>query len=212
MASLFKAAAVNEASEKPERIWPVTWAAIIVGSGTVLLLLWALVFRDGKAPQQQAEKDQPLLTVAQSAAVEPSASRAAAPANETTAPLPANDPAADGVLGIVRRARAHAHAGDFDSAIADGTDVIRLDPTCAFAYSGRGMAYLLKGDYDSAIADCTEAIRLDPKDADALLPRLGLSSEGPAHGGGEGFCASKETGLQAAHAGTSQAVQVTRLK
>lgn len=43
-------AAVNEESEKPERIWPVTWAAIIVGSGTVLLLLWALVFRGGSEP------------------------------------------------------------------------------------------------------------------------------------------------------------------
>ena len=61
-------AAVNEASEKPERIWPVTWAAIIVASGTVLLLLWALVFRSGSAPQpvsQEADeqtswKDYPL--------------------------------------------------------------------------------------------------------------------------------------------------------
>jgi len=61
------AAAVNGASEKPERVWPVTWAAIIVASATVLLLLWALVFRGGSAPQQQAEKDQPSLAVAQSA-------------------------------------------------------------------------------------------------------------------------------------------------
>ncbi len=63
------AAAVNEASEKPERIGPVTWAAIIVGSGTVLLLLWALlVLRGGSAPQpvsqeaaeQTSWKDYPL--------------------------------------------------------------------------------------------------------------------------------------------------------
>ncbi len=60
-------AAVHEASEKPERVWPVTWAAIIVASGTVLLLLWALVFRGGNEPQQPAEKDQPLLGAAQSA-------------------------------------------------------------------------------------------------------------------------------------------------
>ncbi|MBN2021958.1 MAG: trypsin-like peptidase domain-containing protein, partial [Pirellulales bacterium] len=61
------AAAVNEAPEKPERVWPVTWAAIIVGSGSALLLLWALVFRGGSEPQQQAEKDQPLLAAAESA-------------------------------------------------------------------------------------------------------------------------------------------------
>ena len=75
-----RAAAVNEASEKPERVWPVTWAAIIVGSGTVLLLLWALVFRGGSAPQQQAEKDQPPLAAAQSAE-----SRASAPASQPLA-------------------------------------------------------------------------------------------------------------------------------
>ena len=66
---------VNEASEKPERVWPVTWAAIIVGSGTVLLLLWALVFRGGSAPQQQAEKDQAPLAAAESAEAGSSAPR-----------------------------------------------------------------------------------------------------------------------------------------
>ena len=53
--------------EEPERVWPITWAAIIVGSGTVLLLLWGLVFRGGSEPRQQADKDQPLLAAAQSA-------------------------------------------------------------------------------------------------------------------------------------------------
>ena len=40
-----------------DRIWPVTWAAIIVGSGFVLLLLWVVVFRDSNGPQQQASLD-----------------------------------------------------------------------------------------------------------------------------------------------------------
>ena len=60
-----RAAPVNQASDKPERLWPITWAAIIVGSGTVLLLLWAIVFRGGRAPDQQAEQDQALLAAAQ---------------------------------------------------------------------------------------------------------------------------------------------------
>ncbi|HUT14508.1 MAG TPA: tetratricopeptide repeat protein [Thermoguttaceae bacterium] len=81
-------------SEKPERVWPVTWAAIIVGSGTVLLLLWALVFRGGSEPQQKAEKDQPPLAVAQSA--EP---RSSAPAPQAvpqpTKTTPAAAPAAE---------------------------------------------------------------------------------------------------------------------
>jgi len=89
-----RAAAVNEASEKPERVWPITWAAIIVGSGTVLLLLWALVFRGGSAPRQQAEKDQPPLAAAESAEA-----RASAPApqavSEPTRSTPAAAPAAE---------------------------------------------------------------------------------------------------------------------
>ncbi|MHB8898070.1 MAG: trypsin-like peptidase domain-containing protein, partial [Thermoguttaceae bacterium] len=70
----------------PERIWPVTWAAIIVASGTVLLLLWALVFRGGSPPRQQADKDQPLLAAAQSAESGDSAPRAQplAPQNSET--------------------------------------------------------------------------------------------------------------------------------
>ncbi|MFH1921767.1 MAG: trypsin-like peptidase domain-containing protein [Planctomycetota bacterium] len=66
-------AAAGDLPEKPERIWPVTWAAIIVGSGTVLLLFWALVFRGGSATQQQANKDQPPLAAARSPAPESSA-------------------------------------------------------------------------------------------------------------------------------------------
>ena len=53
--------------------------------------------------------------------------------------------------------------GDFDSAIAAFTDLIRLDPKPAAAYCSRGAAYSRKGDYDKAIADCTRSIRLDPK-------------------------------------------------
>ena len=50
-----RATAAGDLPEKPERIWPATWAAIIVGSGTVLLLLWALVFRGDSARHQEAK-------------------------------------------------------------------------------------------------------------------------------------------------------------
>ncbi len=62
------AAAVNAASEKPDRIHPATWVAIIASTGFVLLLilLIALVFRGG-GEQQQAEKDQRHSVVAKSA-------------------------------------------------------------------------------------------------------------------------------------------------
>ena len=53
----------------------------------------------------------------------------------------------------------------FDKAIADYTEAIRLDPRGASAYAGRADAWRCARDYDKAIADYTEAIRLDPKDA-----------------------------------------------
>jgi len=52
---------------------------------------------------------------------------------------------------------------DYDNAIADYTQVIRLDPNNKDAYNRRGLSYSAKRDYDKAIADYTQAIRIDPK-------------------------------------------------
>jgi len=61
--------------------------------------------------------------------------------------------------------------GDYDRAIADFTQAIRLDPNLAPAYSNRARAYNSKGDYDKAIADATQAIRLNPNLAPAYYNR-----------------------------------------
>src|SRR5213595_440082 len=63
-------------------------------------------------------------------------------------------------------------SAEYDKAIADYDEVIRLDPKDVFAYIYRGCAYDDKGDYDKAIADYDEAIRLDPKYA---LPYNGFA-------------------------------------
>ena len=65
------------------------------------------------------------------------------------------------------------HKGEYDKAIADYNEAIRLDPLDAHAYYRRGVAWTLKDEYDKAIADYTEAIRLDPKDADNYHQRGG---------------------------------------
>lgn len=62
------------------------------------------------------------------------------------------------------RGYAYADKGDYDSAIADLSMVIRLKPRDPEGYVSRAVVYsLYKGDLDRAIADYTEAIKLDPK-------------------------------------------------
>jgi tetratricopeptide (TPR) repeat protein len=60
---------------------------------------------------------------------------------------------------------------DYDSAIQDYTEAIRLDPNYAPAFLNRADAWRAKKEYDIAITDYTEAIRLNPKDAGAYHNR-----------------------------------------
>lgn len=68
------------------------------------------------------------------------------------------------------RALAYAYRGiayaaakkDYDRAIADLSEAIRLDPKYIATYNNRGYVYFNKKNYDRAIADYNEAIRLDP--------------------------------------------------
>src|SRR5207244_881414 len=55
---------------------------------------------------------------------------------------------------------------DYDRAISDYNEVIRLDPKSARAYSYRGFAYEKKGDRALAIADFDTVLSL-PSRADA---------------------------------------------
>jgi tetratricopeptide (TPR) repeat protein len=59
----------------------------------------------------------------------------------------------------------------YDKAIEDFTEAIRLDPKLADAYLNRGVAFEKKKEYDKAIKDYTEVIRLSPKDGDAYFNR-----------------------------------------
>ncbi len=53
--------------------------------------------------------------------------------------------------------------GEFDRALADCNEVIRLDPGYAAAYANRGDIWRLKGDLDQALNDHDQAIRLSPE-------------------------------------------------
>ncbi len=56
---------------------------------------------------------------------------------------------------------------EYDKAIADYNEAIRLDPKNTTAYTSRAFAWGHKNEYDKAIADYNEVIRLDPKNAAA---------------------------------------------
>jgi tetratricopeptide (TPR) repeat protein len=63
-----------------------------------------------------------------------------------------------------RRAVAWHHKGDFDRAIADYDQALRLAPNNAAAFNNRGLAWQARGNLDRAIADFGDAIRADPTD------------------------------------------------
>lgn len=69
------------------------------------------------------------------------------------------------------RGLAYRNKKDFDRAIADYTEAIKLDPSNVMAYNNRGVAFHNKRDFDHAIADYSTAIKLAPKDPHAFNNR-----------------------------------------
>ena len=60
---------------------------------------------------------------------------------------------------------------DYDNAITQFNEAIRLDPNYVDAYANRGEAYRMKGQYDMAIKDLDNAIRLNSNFAFAYACR-----------------------------------------
>ncbi len=67
--------------------------------------------------------------------------------------------------------------GEYDNAVRDLGEAIRLDPHDPEAYRNRGGAWGAKGDYRRAISDFDEAIRIDSSDALAYDNRASARSE-----------------------------------
>jgi tetratricopeptide (TPR) repeat protein len=69
------------------------------------------------------------------------------------------------------RGQAYHDINEYDKAIAEYTEAIRLKPNYANAYYDCGLAYYEKADYGEAISDFTEVIRLEPDYAYAYIVR-----------------------------------------
>jgi len=82
-----------------------------------------------------------------------------------------HDPPLGSAAAYATRAKQRILAEDYDGAIADYNEAIRLDHTNTSAYNNRGLARRAKGDFDGAIADASEAIRLDPTNATVYTNR-----------------------------------------
>src|SRR3954447_21802894 len=65
------------------------------------------------------------------------------------------------VVAYNNRGLALNNKGEYDRAIRDFDEAIRLDPRYVHAYSNRGWALNNKGEFDLAMRDLDQAIRLD---------------------------------------------------
>ena len=73
------------------------------------------------------------------------------------------------------RGVAYRLKGEYDHALQDYEQAIRLNPDNANAFNNRGIIYRIKGDYDHAIADYGEAIWLKNSDFPAAFYNRALA-------------------------------------
>jgi tetratricopeptide (TPR) repeat protein len=84
-------------------------------------------------------------------------------------PAPADDP--KDAAGFYHRGTAWLDKKEYDKAIKDFDEAVRLDPTDASSFHNRGVAWSGKGEHDKAVRDYDEAIRLDPRNPHAFVSR-----------------------------------------
>jgi len=84
--------------------------------------------------------------------------------------LDENDPGDDATI-FFYRGTAKNDLKDYQAAIADYDEAIRLNPELAEAFNNRGNAKSALEDYQGAIADYDEAIKLNPELAEAFNNR-----------------------------------------
>jgi tetratricopeptide (TPR) repeat protein len=80
------------------------------------------------------------------------------------------------------RGDAYRNKGNYDQAIQDFDQALRLVPNDADSFYNRGSAYLERKDYDRAIQDSDQALRLNPNDTGAFTNRgLAYAAQKPTN-------------------------------
>lgn len=77
----------------------------------------------------------------------------------------------DMIVEIKDQINGKVKSGQYEEAIADYDDMIRLDPRNIEAFLNRGLAKSKLGQYEDAIADYDRAIKLNPTNAEAFYAR-----------------------------------------
>ena len=72
---------------------------------------------------------------------------------------------------VFNRGNSHIELGNYQAAIEDYTETIKLDPNDAATYNNRGHSQAELGNYQIAIEDYTKAIKLDPNYTEAYNNR-----------------------------------------
>ena len=75
------------------------------------------------------------------------------------------------VIAYNNRGNAYVAKGEYDRAIQDYDQSIKLSPNYSKAFNNRGVAYQKKGEYDRAIKDFDESIKLNPDYGNAFANR-----------------------------------------
>lgn len=107
-------------------------------------------------------------------AIKQSGLKTSAAGNPKTAPVtptPAETPKPPDFAFYQKRANESVVKGEYDSAVSDYNEAIKLNPKDATVYLNRGRAHLNKKNYDLAIDDYNKVIELNPSEAMAYFNR-----------------------------------------
>ena len=80
----------------------------------------------------------------------------------------------DLAVAHTERGIAYVKLLDYDRALLDFGEAIRIDPSFARAFANRGAVYGAKQDFEKALADFSRVLTLEPRSAHAFADRAGM--------------------------------------